>query len=79
MDRPGVIEWLFLDGLMPRPSSNPRMNRARLYVDVEIPVVDGRTKQEQVDLIRERIVEQVAGHRTPMRLAETCTVSEWEE
>jgi hypothetical protein len=73
--RMALIELMFGELVMAKVT--PRFNRVRLYVDVEIPVQCD--EREMIDQIKERIIEQVAGHRTPRRLAETCTVSEWEE
>lgn len=55
------------------------VHRVRLYVDVEIPRAEHINEHEVVEAIRARIAEQVAGHRTPRRLAEKCEVSLWEE
>ena len=55
------------------------VHRVRFYVDVEIPRAAYIDHYEVLLAIKERIVEQIAGHRTSRRLADKCTVSLWED
>lgn len=48
--------------------------RFQLLVTVETVILPGNTLDATVDKIRERIKDQVAGHRTSERLVDRCEV-----
>ncbi len=52
--------------------------KVRLTVDCEFVLPDTSSYNallDHLDAIRDRVQEQLAGHRTPMRLADRCSVS----
>ncbi len=46
----------------------------QFVVTVEFLLLDGQSFSQHESEIRERVIAQLAGHRTPKRLADTATV-----